>query len=333
VTTTVEPTAELTRALADLRRRLAETSGGEVDVVGSLEPFGDGHSGFTYATEIEVRGARRRAVLRLSPRGARIAGPADIGRQGAIMAALAGSGVPVPEVFDHSSEPLIDRRAFMLVELVEGQGAAAAAAEIGDAAVAGAAVSVLRALHAVAPAGEDELSDTAEIERWTALLPRCPDPVRIGAERLVDALRSRPPAPTPPRRVHGDFHYGNLLFRGGRVVAVVDWEVSSVGSPYCDLGSLVVASIRRRYAPEPNSMIDLAVAPAEVASLYGGDPGQAAWHAASACLKYAAIIGYNYELHRSGRRPDREYELLGETMRGLPEDGLALLEQGLEARR
>src|SRR5258705_9435499 len=64
--------------------------------VDSATPFGDGHSGFTYLIELKSWRHRGRFVARLSPPGARIAGPADIGRQGRIMAALGTAGLAVP---------------------------------------------------------------------------------------------------------------------------------------------------------------------------------------------------------------------------------------------
>jgi aminoglycoside phosphotransferase (APT) family kinase protein len=314
------------RALADLERELARVSGAAAVPVGGLEPFGDGHSGFTYAVEIEEEGRRRPCVLRLSPPGARIAGPADVGRQGEIMRSLASSRVPVPAVLACSSDPVIDGRSYMLVERVVGEGFAALAGETSDELVADLAIEALKELHALsAPSGEAPRTDVEELDRWRQLAARTPAEVRGRAEELGRALEAAPPAPRPPALVHGDFHYGNLLFRDRRVVAVLDWEIASVGSPGWDLGSLIVASIRRRFTAEPNSMGSLEVEPSWLVARYGCDEAAARWYGAAACLKYAAIIGFNYELHRSGRREDPEYARLIETMRGLPEAGFSLL--------
>ena len=51
----------------------------------------------------------------------------------------------------------------------------------------------------------------------------------------------------------------------------------------------------------------------------------ARWFTALSCLKYGAILGYNFQLHRDGRRPDPLYEQLQTTMSGLLEDGLAII--------
>ena len=60
----------------------------------SLEAVPEGHSGFTYFVKAESG----EFVLRIPPPGTRIAGPADVVRQGRIMSALHASGLPVPAI-------------------------------------------------------------------------------------------------------------------------------------------------------------------------------------------------------------------------------------------
>src|SRR5205823_7027732 len=93
-----------------------------------LQPIPEGHSGFTYWVEL----SGRRAVLRLPPPGARIAGPADIPRQGRIMQALHAQGIPVPAVLAMSADPAVDGRPYVLMEVMPGQRIEAAAAAGAD---------------------------------------------------------------------------------------------------------------------------------------------------------------------------------------------------------
>ena len=74
----------------------------------SVEPIPEGHSGFTYFVDVEDAEGPARYVLRLPPPGARIAGPADVVRQGKIMSALHRAGLPVPAIPVMSSDPVID---------------------------------------------------------------------------------------------------------------------------------------------------------------------------------------------------------------------------------
>lgn len=118
-----------------------------------ISKFGDGHSGFTYRVELAAPAVETTAyVLRLAPCGARARGPADIGRQGAIMAALHGAGVPVLRVLDSSSEPAIDGRSLALMDLADGTGWEELARRRSHEQVAGCAVDALHALQRVPPA-------------------------------------------------------------------------------------------------------------------------------------------------------------------------------------
>ena len=74
--------------------------------VDSVWPIPEGHSGFTYF----VAAMEAKYVLRLPPPGARIAGPADVIRQGRIMSALNRAGLPTPAIRFSSEDPVIDVR-------------------------------------------------------------------------------------------------------------------------------------------------------------------------------------------------------------------------------
>ena len=50
------------------------------------------------------------------------------------------------------------------------------------------------------------------------------------------------------------------------------------------------------------------------------------WYLALSLYKYAAIFGYNLMLHRRGKRPDPMYEGLTDTIVGMIDEGIALLE-------
>ena len=297
--------------------------------VRELRPFGDGHSGFTYLVRLELRGCSGEYVARLSPPGARITGPADVGRQGRIMAALHRQGLPVPDVLAADSSGLTLGRALVVMERVEASGWQTAARELGDLQVAALAVGFLHEVGSIRPQSLDlpdeaPASLTDDLERWQRLLAYCPGWLMEPGRRLYERLLAALPGPGPVRLVHGDFHYGNMLFLGSSVAAVLDWEIATLSDQRLDLGCLAVASLRRRY-PEPNPTGGLDVSLTELAGMFGMPMDQARWFTAAACLKYAAILGYNLGLHRRGRRIDALYEQLQITMRGLAADGLALL--------
>jgi aminoglycoside phosphotransferase (APT) family kinase protein len=315
----------------DLDRIVRDCGAGSI--VGGIEPFGSGHSGFTYAFGTTDAGP---LVLRLSPPGVRIAGPADIGRQGRIMAALHASGLPTPDVLACSSEPELDGRSYALMKLVEGVDCDAAVAAVGGERIAHAAIETLHSFRlfpsADSPIGHETPSAPEdEIDRWAGLLQRAPEHLHEPSRELESALRASVVAPAAPVLVHGDFHFGNLIFSGGTVAAVVDWEIAEIGQPLVDLASLVVTSLRPRYAPDPNPSGSVGAQPRELVTWYGADEDEATWYTALGCFKYASILGYNFQLHLSGRRPDPLYERLQRTMSGLLDDGIAILQFGLDA--
>src|SRR5256885_11622399 len=122
----------------------ADLAGAIGEPVLDLQPIPEGHSGFTYWVEL----SGRRAVLRLPPPGARIAGPADIPRQGRIMQALHAQGLPVPGIIAMSAEPVVDGRPYVLMEALAGERIEAAAAGGSDPLeLARSAIEVLQALQ------------------------------------------------------------------------------------------------------------------------------------------------------------------------------------------
>ncbi len=319
------------RIREDLQAQCRERLGRPGLRVLSIEPIPEGHSGFTYFVSIDDGGGPRRFVLRLPPPGARIAGPADVVRQGRIMAALHAAGLPVPAIPVLSSDPVVDGRPFVLMDAVEGNRIEKAGIEQRPLDIAGSAVHVLKRLHAL-PLEKTGIGDEAplglkaEMLRWLWLMERAPEELTTRAGDLGGLLAAGTPAEREATLVHGDYHYGNMLFRGFEVVAVLDWEIAQIGQPLLDLGCLCIVSHRRRYegAPNPGGSIDVAIE--DLYRLYGADADEMRWYLALSLYKYASIFGYNLMLHRRGKRPDPMYEGLTDTIVGMIEEGIALVE-------
>src|SRR5690349_8558482 len=154
------------RIRADLAAQIKEP-------VREVRPIPEGHSGFTYWIELEGR----RAVLRLPPPGARIAGPADIPRQGRLMRALSEAGLPAPPILAMSSEPVVDGRPFILMAKIDGARIESVVGTVPDRQLAASAVEVLKGLHALplvlTGIGDEEPQPLeAEMMRWAWLMER-----------------------------------------------------------------------------------------------------------------------------------------------------------------
>jgi len=300
----------------------------------TVAPIAEGHSGFTYSVVVEDGGTATSYVLRLPPPNARIAGTADVMRQGRIMAALHDAGLPTPTVPIICSDPIVDGRPFILMDAVDGKRIEPTAVEEEAIDIATSAIDVLKRLQALPPdrtglAGEEAVPLQVEMMRWAMLMQRAPEELTGRAGELGGLLATQVPAERPPTLVHGDYHFGNMLFRGAKVVAVLDWEIAELGQPLLDLGCLTVMTIRRQYrdAPNPGGAIDLSVE--DFMRLYGIASDEMRWYTAMSLYKYAAILGYNLMLHRRGRRPDPMYEGLTDTIVGMIDEGISLLGRGV----
>jgi aminoglycoside phosphotransferase (APT) family kinase protein len=326
---------ELRQRLEGYLRRHLDRAGLRL---GPIDPIPEGHSGFTYFVSAEDSDWKQRMVLRLPPPGARIAGPADVLRQGRIMAALHDQGLPTPRIMANCEDAtVLDGRPFCLMEAVEGMRIETAVSRYPALQIAEAAVRTLKRIQAVAVRrtgiGDEKATLlTEEMMRWAWLMQRAPEELTATAPSLGAALAQRKPPDPSPTLVHADYHYGNMLFRPDaqglpEVVAVLDWEISEIGAPLLDLGCLCVVAQRREDvpdAPNPGGGIDIEIE--DVVALYGTDPVESRWYLALSCYKYASIFGYNLMLHRRGKRPDPMYENLTEVIVALIESGIRLLD-------
>lgn len=208
-----------------------------------LTPLAGGQSNPTYRLQV----AGRAMVLRRKPAGQVLASAHAIDREYRVMQALAGTEVPVPVMHAYCDDPGVIGSAFYLMEHLTGR-------HLADPALPGMAPGeraaiydemnrVIAALHALDPAalglgdyGRQGGYLARQIDRWTRQY-RASETERIDAmERLIDWLPAHLPAGDETRLVHGDFRIDNLIFhpQQPRVIAVLDWELSTLGHPLVD---------------------------------------------------------------------------------------------------
>jgi aminoglycoside phosphotransferase (APT) family kinase protein len=242
--------------MTEVRRASVEAAGDWLlEHVPALEPpltfrrIKGGHSNIT----VQIAGGNGRSVaLRRPPYGALPRGAHDVVREARTVTALAGSGVPVPEVLAICTDEALIGAPFAVTAWIEAtvvgtpeQVEAALPQPADRRRVADELVATLARLHLADPELVGPARSTVPyLERQLARLTETWATVRTRelpqlselAGRLFDAR------PADPRTgiVHADYRLGNCMVAdGGRLLAVLDWELSARGDVLADLGYLL----------------------------------------------------------------------------------------------
>jgi len=260
------------------------------DRVAGLEPplafslIAGGHSNLTYRF-IDQRGGDY--VLRRPPLGHVLESAHDMGREHRIVSALAGSAVPVAPTFGLCEDPDVNGAPFYIMGFVAGAVLhdADVARGLSDAdrlALGEHVVDVLAKLHLINPddvglgeLGRKEAYLARQLKRWnkqwaaskTHEIPEMEETSRLLEETMPEQIGAT--------IVHGDYRLGNFIVSGDRILAVLDWELCTLGDPLADVGYLL------------NSWIAPGEGEAEVAATsVGGFPTREAL-----CERYTAATG------------------------------------------
>jgi aminoglycoside phosphotransferase (APT) family kinase protein len=211
----------------------------------AVSKFPGGQSNPTYLLEA----ASGRYVLRRKPPGVLLPSAHAVDREYRVIRALAGTAVPVPAALHLCADDTVIGSMFYVMEYKQGRTLweptlpdmdNAARARIYDE-----MNRVLVALHSVDPVavgladfGQPGSYYARQVNRWTKQY-RAAETTRLEPmERLMAWLAERLPADDGRvSLVHGDYRLDNLMFQpdGERVIAVLDWELSTLGHPYADL--------------------------------------------------------------------------------------------------
>jgi aminoglycoside phosphotransferase (APT) family kinase protein len=218
----------------------------------AVKQFQGGQSNPTYLLITPAR----RYVMRSKPGpAARLLPSAHaIEREFRLMRALAPQGVPVPEMLLLCEDESVIGRAFFLMEHVDGRIfweqslPGLAPAERG--AIYDEMNRVIATLHSVdiersglADYGKAGNYFARQIGRWSKQYRASESEAIEAMDRLIDWLPTHVPPGDETTVVHGDFRLDNLIFHPAepRVLAVIDWELSTLGHPLADFSYLCMS--------------------------------------------------------------------------------------------
>lgn len=239
---------DMDRLAHQLEQALLPTYGDGIRAT-NLIPLPGGASRQTLQFDIEQPDRSRTELILRRDFPGRPSAPGNMGLEARILQAARGAGLAVPEVITSCDGPECWGTAGMVMKRVAGETIArrilrddefAAARQLLTAQCA----EFLAGLHQLDPAPVEGLKS---IDALGTCFKTYDDlgmtsPTFDFAFRWLEA--HKPPPPSAPVIVHGDFRLGNLLVDRAGLTAVLDWEGVHLGDPVEDLGWLCVKAWR-----------------------------------------------------------------------------------------
>lgn len=270
-------------------------------------------------------------VLRCPPEHKRANSDETMRREARVLAALASTDVPHPRLVAACGDVEVLGSAFTLMEHVEGSNPRedlppAYVADrqlrhsLGLAMADGAAAIGAVDFRAVglSDLGRADGYLERQVPRWRSQLdsyrelPGYPGPDIPGVEAVGEWLERNRPATWSPGLIHGDYHLGNVLCAPDRprLLAIVDWELTTIGDPLVDLGALVA----RWPGPDGPGIGTVGAEPwdgfptaeeltARYAERSARDVSAVAWYVVLSCYKLGIILEGTYARALSGQAP------------------------------
>jgi aminoglycoside phosphotransferase (APT) family kinase protein len=312
---------------------------------GSLrgELIAGGRSNLTYLLSC----GEHRWVLRRPPLGRRLATAHNMSREETVLRALAPSSIPVPAVVVSGEDDYPLGAPFYVMEYVPGRVIRSpddldlSPAECRTCAQA--LVQTLAELHTLdyeqlglGSFGRPQGYLERQMRRWFEQL----DASRVRELPLLDELGRRLSTAIPESAssaiLHGDYRIDNVLLAPEdptRIAAVLDWEMSTLGDPLCDLGMLMMYWGRpgERFASPVHAITAANGFPErdELADLYGARTGasleQLPFYVAFSYFKLAVIVEGIHARHMDGLTVGEGYAAMAAIPPVLAEQGLEVI--------
>ena len=329
-----------------LGRVLPELGGGEI----RIEQFPNGYSNLTYL----VHAGDGCVILRRPPIGVEIATAHDMGREFRILSHLFPVWPKVPEPLVFCEDERVLGAPFYLMERVEGvilrkemPDAMIPAPEL-TARITDALVRSLAELHAVdfEAAGLGELGRPVgyvrrQVEGWAKRYERSRTDDIPETDKVADWLLNSMPPESGASLIHNDFKHDNVVLDPddwSRLIAVLDWEMATLGDPLMDLGVFLAYWTQPE---DPPDLIEARLSPTllpgtpsrtDVVELYarasGTDVQNIVFYYAFGLFKVAVIVQQLYARFVAGKTADPRFARLIDGVRALSQVAWQSVQKG-----
>lgn len=290
-------------------------------------------------------------ILRRPPTGELLPSAHDMGREARIQQGLSSTDVPVARIVLNETTKDDLGVPYYVMEKVVGHvirdELPVGYAENDDdkAAMADAQIDAMVALHAVDPEavglgdlGRPDGYLERQLRRWLGQSEKASDTVRAGRlPELAERLGTEIPLSPSSRIIHGDYRMDNCVVDPddpGRIKAILDWELSTLGDPIADLAQTVlywgdpdgpevplIPSLTTEPGwPGPQRLLD------RYCSATGTDPSQMPWYLAFATFKFAAIAQGVATRSEAGDMAGQDFGDIGPQIRALVDYGHSILD-------
>jgi aminoglycoside phosphotransferase (APT) family kinase protein len=306
----------------------------DLGVISAIEQFPGGFSNLTYLLKSE----RGEFVLRRPPRGVG-KGPAhDMPREFRILTAVASRAVPAPRPLALCEDDAVLGVPFYLMENVRGVILRRVGGEIPGPNVmrslSESFVTTLAAIHsvdasdpAIAALGKSDGYVARQVTGWTKRweAARTDDVPKM--ERVAEWLGAHQPDASGACLVHNDYKYDNMVLDPAdlsRIVAVLDWEMATVGDPLLDVGTSLGYWVEAGDHPAFRSLgLGVTALPGNFTrtelwerylAITKRPPIDPAFYYAFGLFKIAVIAQQIYFRYRKGLTSDERFARLGEAV-------------------
>jgi aminoglycoside phosphotransferase (APT) family kinase protein len=289
-------------------------------------PIGDGHSNLTYLIE---RGDAR-MVLRRPPRPPLPPSAHDVLREARVLRAVEPTDVRVPRVLAVCDDESVLGVPFYVMEEVHGTVITDTVPEPLDSPderwnIGRGLIDALADVHAadwealgLEGFGKPSGYLDRQLRRFEGLWDHNKTREVERVQQVGDWLKQNMPEPQPTTIVHGDYRLGNVMVAGdapARVVAIFDWELSTLGDPLADVGYMTVTWVERddptgNMWSLPGAVTRQEGFPTrdELVALYEERTGRSVsdlrWYQALALWKASVFMEGNYKRFKAGNSDD-----------------------------